>query len=112
MNTVKKTKWQDISMLTIEEVCEVVKVSKPTIYRKVKNGTFPAPTKIPTTAVRGPKMVNRWHLSEIREYCAEPDAPETTETIEAPEPWYVVHRHALTAVVGGGLAAAAYALFG
>lgn len=99
-------------MLTIEEVCEVVKVSKPTIYRKVKNGTFPAPTKIPTPAVRGPKMVNRWHLSEIREYCADPDAPETTETIEAPEPWYVVHRHALTAVVGGGLAAAAYALFG
>ena len=52
-------------LLTIEEVCEIAKVSKPTIYRRVKEGTFPKPTKVKSTAVRGPKEVNRWERGQV-----------------------------------------------
>jgi hypothetical protein len=33
------------ALLTIDEVCAIAGVSKPTVYRKVKLGEFPAPTK-------------------------------------------------------------------
>ena len=56
-------------LLSIDEVCDVTRVSKPTIYRKVKQGLFPSPLKVPTTATRGPKMVNRWDEALVLDYC-------------------------------------------
>ena len=56
------------ALLTIDEVCEVAGVSKPTVYRKVKLGEFPAPTKVPTTATSGPKLVNRWKKGEVLDH--------------------------------------------
>lgn len=101
------------TLLTVEEVCAIAKISKPTIYRRVKKGTFPPPMKVPSTANRGPKLVNRWSLSEIESHYSDKlqrrDDSKAEEAL--PEPWYVVHRHVLTAVVGGVLAAAAYAAF-
>jgi Predicted transcriptional regulator len=32
-------------LLTIDEVAQIAKVSKPTVYRRVKNGDFPKPKK-------------------------------------------------------------------
>lgn len=51
--------------LTIDEVAELARVSVPTIYRRVKLGDFPKPIKVPTTATRGPKNVNRWERAEV-----------------------------------------------
>jgi predicted DNA-binding transcriptional regulator AlpA len=56
------------ALLTIDEVCAIAGVSKPTVYRKVKLGEFPAPTKVPTTATRGPKLVNRWKKGAILDH--------------------------------------------
>jgi predicted DNA-binding transcriptional regulator AlpA len=52
-------------LIDINEVCEVAKISKPTIYRRVKNGTFPKPVKIKSHKTRGPKQVNRWKRGEV-----------------------------------------------
>ena len=52
-------------LITIDEVCAIAKVSKPTVYRRVKQGTFPKPKKVATTAARGPKKVNRWERGEV-----------------------------------------------
>lgn len=52
-------------LITIDEVCKIAKVSKPTVYRRVKLGTFPKPTKVARTAGRGPKKVNRWERGEV-----------------------------------------------
>ena len=52
-------------LITIDEVCEIAKVSKPTVYRRVKQGTFPKPKKVPSTAARGPNKVNRWERGEV-----------------------------------------------
>ena len=51
--------------LTIDEVAALAQVSVPTIYRRVKLGDFPKPRKVPTTATRGPKNVNRWERTEV-----------------------------------------------
>lgn len=52
-------------LLTIDEVCEIAKVSKPTVYRRVRQGSFPAPKKIPSKINRGPRHVNRWERGEV-----------------------------------------------
>lgn len=52
-------------LLTIDEVCQLAKVSKPTVYRRVKAGTFPKPIKVPSNAARGPKTVNRWERAKV-----------------------------------------------
>ena len=52
-------------LINIDEVCTIAKVSKPTVYRRVKQGTFPKPKKVPSTAARGPKKVNRWERGEV-----------------------------------------------
>ena len=56
------------ALLTIDEVCAIAGVSKATVYRKVKLGEFPAPTKVPTTSARGPKLVSRWKKVAILDY--------------------------------------------
>lgn len=111
------------NLITIEEVCQVARVSKPTIYRKVKLGQFPAPVKVPTTATRGPKMVNRWEKDAVLSHCIQNVQRAATaavnippEDVDAhwhtdPEPWYVEHKFALQAMIGGMLAALAVWFF-
>lgn len=48
--------------LTLEEVQSRVKLSKVTIYRKIKAGTFPAQYELSTNRVG-------WRESEINEWC-------------------------------------------
>lgn len=52
-------------LITIDEVCLMAKVSKPTVYRRVKLGTFPKPKKVASNNARGPKKVNRWERAEV-----------------------------------------------
>jgi len=63
-------------LITIDEVCAIAKVSKPTVYRRVKNGTFPKPKKVPSTAARGPKKVNRWERGEVMGWLLKGNDPE------------------------------------
>lgn len=53
------------NLINIEEVCEIAKVSKPTIYRRVKETDFPKPKKVARVTARGPKTVNRWERGEV-----------------------------------------------
>lgn len=104
-------------LIPIDEVCRLAQISKPTVYRKVRSGDFPNPVKVPTTATRGPKMVNRWDRGAVLAWCFKKNASLTAvdaaveETDEhwdtAPEPWYVEHKFVLQAIVGGMLAALA-----
>ncbi len=52
-------------LINIDEVCLMAKVSKPTVYRRVKRGTFPKPSRVASNNARGPKKVNRWDRSEV-----------------------------------------------
>jgi predicted DNA-binding transcriptional regulator AlpA len=92
-------------LITIDEVCTIAKVSKPTVYRRVKLGSFPKPKKVNRTGERGPKKVNRWERGEvmgwllkgndpnwmkqpvkdIKEACAKVDKAPVTEEELAPE---------------------------
>ena len=104
-------------LIPIDEVCRLAQVSKPTVYRKVRSGDFPNPVKVPTTASRGPKMVNRWDRGAVLAWCFKRNASLTAvdAAVEetdahwdtAPEPWYVEHKFVLQAIVGGMLAALA-----
>ncbi len=57
--------------ITLDEVCSLVQISRATIYRRIKSGTFPAPVKVPSNAARGPKTVSRWELSEVESWMRE-----------------------------------------
>jgi predicted DNA-binding transcriptional regulator AlpA len=126
-------------LISIDEVCKVTRVSKPTIYRKVKKGLFPSPVKVPTTATRGPKMVNRWEENAVLDYCLRNNLHKQAAAVNAmaaeieqeviiahdehdqhwhedippanPEPWYVQHHFAVMAAIGGLLAGLAVWLF-
>ena len=47
--------------LTIEELCRIVKVSRPTIYKMVRSQQMPPPIKLANRAIR-------WPTAEIREW--------------------------------------------
>ena len=122
-------------LLTIDEVAQIAKVSKPTVYRRVKNGDFPQPKKIKSEAKRGPKKVNRWDRAEVMgwllkgndpEWMKQPikDIQETIDKVDqapkgydpepepaAREPRSFWENHVLLAVVGGVLAAVMYQVF-
>ena len=53
-------------LIDINEVCEITKLSRSTVYKKVKDGTFPAPGKVPSPSSRGPRLVNRWDEKEVK----------------------------------------------
>ena len=124
-------------LITIKEVCSIAKMSQSTVYRKVKRDEFPAPVKVPTTAARGPRLVNRWERRAVKNHCitrlkqcaintaraldgdlggAEAEVYKaknaTNVSSAAHEPWFVKHKFVLQAVVGGFLAATALAYFG
>ena len=50
--------YQGYGLLTIEEVCAVTKMSRSTVYKKVKSGEFPKPIRL------GRRMV-RWRRWEV-----------------------------------------------
>lgn len=111
------------ALLTIDEVCAIAGVSKPTVYRKVKLGEFPAPTKVPTTSVRGPKLVNRWKKGAILDHVkahsaakavANPPVEDTDEhwyESASKKAWTEEHQHSILAVIGGVLAGLAVWIF-
>ena len=122
-------------LLTIDEVAQIAKVSKPTVYRRVKNGDFPKPKKIKSEAKRGPKKVNRWDRADVMgwlikgndpDWMKQPikDIQETVDKVDqapkgydpepepaASEPRSLWENHVLLAVVGGVLAAVMYQIF-
>lgn len=121
-------------LLTLDEVAEIAKVSKPTIYRRVKHNGFPKPIKVPRAGDRGPKTVNRWERGQVMgwlmkgndpQWMKQPirDIDETVKKVDAarqvqdfaPEdtdrgPRGFWNNHVLLALIGGVAAAAAYAL--
>jgi len=111
------------ALLTIDEVCAIAGVSKPTVYRKVKLGEFPAPTKVPTTATRGPKLVNRWKKGAILDHVkahsaakavANPPVEDTDKhwyESASKKAWTEEHKHSILAVIGGVLAGLAVWIF-
>lgn len=115
-------------LISIEEVCVITKMSAPTIYRKVKAKEFPAPTKVPTTATRGPKLINRWNeqvvlnhmlaknLKKARDaevIVISPPVEETDSHWDTPvqDTWMEVYKYPIMAVIGGLLAGLAVWLF-
>jgi len=52
-------------LIDINEVCEIAKLSKSTVYKKVKDGTFPEIQKTPSPSSRGPRLVNRWDRTKV-----------------------------------------------
>ena len=52
-------------LIDINEVCEIAKLSRSTVYKKVKDGTFPEIKKAPSPSSRGPRLVNRWDKSKV-----------------------------------------------
>jgi predicted DNA-binding transcriptional regulator AlpA len=111
------------ALLTIDEVCAIAGVSKPTVYRKIKLGEFPAPTKVPTRATRGPKLVNRWKKGAILDHVkahsaakavANPPVEDTDEhwyESASKKAWAEEHQHSILAVIGGVLAGLAVWIF-
>ena len=122
------------ALLTIDEVCAIAGVSKPTVYRKIKLGEFPAPTKVPTTSVRGPKLVNRWKKGAILDHVKAHSAAKAVANPpveDTDEHWYepaskkawtewdtsavivrcYEHKHSILAVIGGVLAGLAVWIF-
>ena len=54
-----------MALIDIYRVCEITKLSRSTIYSKVKSQDFPAPDKVPSPSSRGPRLVNRWDKSKV-----------------------------------------------
>ena len=48
------------NLLRLEEVRKIVPLSRPTIYRRIKSGAFPAPVKDGRCSL--------WEESKVREY--------------------------------------------
>ena len=56
-------KGNESMLLTLRQVCEMTKMSKSTIYRKVAEGTFPRAIRL------GPRTV-RWRRWEVEGWIA------------------------------------------
>lgn len=69
-------------LIDIHEVCEMAKISKPTVYRRVKAGTFPKPTKVKTS--QGTKKVNRWERGEIMGWLLKGNDPDWSKKEPGP----------------------------
>ena len=53
----------NFKIIRIEEVSEITGLSRSSVYRKIKDGTFPP-------AVRLGEMARGWRLSDIRDWIA------------------------------------------
>ena len=63
-------------LIDINEVCEIAKLSKSTVYKKVKDGTFPEIQKAPSPSSRGPRLVNRWDKAKVIAWAFDDDVQE------------------------------------
>jgi len=118
-------------LISIDEVARVAKVSRQTIYRRVKQNKFPKPVQVQRTKARGPRTVNMWKKSEVMGWLMKGNDPAWLKqpvrdiqnavedkpgeirprlTVQEEKPFW--ENHLLLAVVGGVLAAVAYQLFG
>ena len=61
-----------MALIDIYRVCEITKLSRSTIYNKVKSEDFPAPDKVPSPSSRGPRLVNRWEEDDVWTWAATP----------------------------------------
>ena len=69
--------WKmNLTLIEINEVCEIAKLSKSTIFKKIKEDKFPAPIKVPSPSSRGPRLVNRWDKAEIIDWAFDDDVQE------------------------------------
>ena len=59
-----------MQLLRKDEVCQRLKISEPTLYRRVRDGDVPAPLRI------GPRC-SRWRADEIDEFVE--SRPRSTE---------------------------------
>lgn len=119
-------------LITIHKVVELAKISRPTVYRKVRTGDFPKPKKVPRTASRGPKKVSGWEEEEVIKWAIangkgnvsikdaiellvhdEPVLPkeDLDNTDKNVSSFYEKHRFVINAAVGGALSALLLALF-
>jgi len=116
-------------------VAKIAKVSKRTIYRRVKHNGFPKPIKIPRAGDHGPKTINRWERGQVMGWLMKGNDPQwikqpirdieaTVKKVDAArqvqdfapedtdhEPRGFWENHVLLAVVGGVLAAVMYQVF-
>ena len=65
-----------MELIDINEVCEITKLSKSTVFKKIKDGTFPEIQKTPSPSSRGPRLVNRWDKAEIIDWAFDDDVQE------------------------------------
>ncbi|MDD0823099.1 helix-turn-helix domain-containing protein [Mannheimia sp. AT1] len=63
-----QSNFSDYSYLTARDVCEMLKLNRSTIYRQIKQGIFPKPTKIGNAS--------RWKFSEIKAFLDKPQSQE------------------------------------
>lgn len=117
-------------LISIDEVARIAKVSRQTIYRRVKQNKFPKPVQVQRTKARGPRTVNMWKKSEVMGWLMKGNDPAWLKqpvrdiqnavedkpgeirprlTVQDEKPFW--ENHLLLAVVGGVLAAVAYQLF-
>lgn len=65
-----------MELIDINEVCEITKLSKSTVFKKIKDGTFPEIQKTPSPSSRGPRLVNRWNKAKVIAWAFDDDVQE------------------------------------
>jgi predicted DNA-binding transcriptional regulator AlpA len=65
-----------MKLIDINEVCEITKLSKSTVFKKIKDGTFPEIQKTPSPSSRGPRLVNRWDKAKVIAWAFDDDVQE------------------------------------
>ena len=63
-------------LLNIKAVCELVSLSRPTIYRQVVAGKFPPPVKI--------GRASRWHTDQVVTWIAQLGAKDQDTEVGSP----------------------------
>ena len=55
----------DPKLIQLPQLCQRVGLSRTTIYRLIRAGTFPKPIKIATTSVWATRLVDAWVEAQI-----------------------------------------------
>ncbi len=62
---VSHAKWQDRALLRLSDVCEIVGLSRSTIYGRMADGQFPRPIRVSERSVR-------WRSADVAEWIRSP----------------------------------------
>lgn len=62
----KTDDWQELRCLSIHEVVQMVGMSRPTIYRRIRAGEFPSPVRISNRRVAWRVLDIGNHLASLR----------------------------------------------